>query len=191
MRVSLAKSLSRLSAMALFGVALAAAASAIDAGKSRISATFRQMNAPVEGRFDGLSGDIVFDPKKPAAAHARIEIDTAGFDVGAPEYNDELRAQEWLDTATHPKARFISTRVIVTGPNRFEASGKLSLKGKTSEIRIPFIQRLAGNIWIYEGEFALSRKFYSIGSPAWDKTVDDRVVVKFHIVTAPRQPNSK
>lgn len=186
-----AKLLSCLGGMTLFAVTLTVAASAIDTGKSQITATFRQMNVPVEGRFSGFSGNIVFDSKKPAAASARIEIDTASFDVGAPEYNDELRAKEWLDTSTYPKASFVSARVIATGPNRFEASGKLSLKGKTSEIKIPFIQRLEGNTWIYEGQFSLSRKFYSIGSSAWDKTVDDQVVVKFRIVTVPKQPTPK
>lgn len=186
MKVSLAKLLSPVAAMALFTIATNVAASTIDADKSQITATFRQMNVPVEGRFTGIRGNIVFDPRKPATASARIEIDTASFDVGAPEYNDELRAKEWLDSSTHPKASFVSTRVIATGPSRFEADGRLSLKGKTSEMKIPFHQRLEGSSWIYEGEFPLSRKFYSIGGPAWDKTVDDQVVVKFRIVTIPK-----
>lgn len=186
MKVSLARLLSPVAAMALFAIAMNVTASTIDADKSQITAAFRQMNVPVEGRFTGIRGNIVFDPRKPATASARIEIDTASFDVGAPEYNDELRAKEWLDSSTHPMASFVSTRVIATGPSRFEADGKLSLKGKTSEIKIPFHQRLEGSSWIYEGEFSLSRKFYSIGGPAWDKTVDDQVVVKFRIVTIPK-----
>ena len=188
MKTSLAK---RLAALALFAVTLSVAANTIDATKSQITATFRQMNVPVEGRFSGFSGNIVFDPKKPTTAQARIEIDTASFDVGAPEYNDELRAKEWLDTSTYPKASFVSSRVIGTGPNRFEAIGKLSLKGKTSEIKVSFTQRLEEKITIYEGEFPLSRKSYSIGSSAWDKTVDDQVVVKFRILTVSKQTNPK
>lgn len=184
-------SLSHLSAMALFAVTLNASANSIDAGKSQITASFRQMNVPVEGRFTGFSGNIVFDSKKLSAAQARIEIDTASFDVGAPEYNDELRAKEWLDSSTHPKASFVSTRVSASGPSRFEASGKLSLKGKTSDIKIPFTQRLEGDTWIYQGEFPLSRKSYSIGGPAWDKTVDDQVVIKFRIVTVPKPSKPK
>lgn len=191
MEASRAKFLSRLGAMVLFAAPLTVAANTIDTDKSQITATFRQINVPVEGRFHGFSGNIVFDPKKPVAASARIEIDTSSFDVGAPEYNDELRAKEWLDTSTNPKASFISTRVNVTGPNRFEVSGKLSLKSKTSEIRIPFIHRLDGNTRVYEGEFPLSRTSYSIGGAAWDKTVDDQVVVKFRIVTIPQKPNPK
>lgn len=191
MKASLVKLLSPVAAMALFAITTNIAASFIDSGKSQITATFRQMNVPVEGRFTGISGNIVFNPKRPATAQARIEVDTASFDVGAPEYNDELRAKEWLDSSIYPKASFISTRVIAIGPNRFEASGKFSLKGKTSETKIPFTQRLEGNIWIYEGEFPLSRKFYSIGGPAWDKTVDDQVVVRFRIVTIPKQSNPK
>lgn len=190
MKASLVKLLSPVAALALFAITTNSAADTIDAGKSQITATFRQMNVPVEGRFSVFNGNIVFDSKKPAGASARIDIDTASFDVGAPEYNDELRAKEWLDSSTHPKASFVSTRVTVIGPNRFEASGKLSLKGKITDIQIPFSQRREGNTWIYDGEFPLSRKFYSIGGAAWDKTVDDQVVVKFRIVTIPK-PNPK
>jgi len=183
MKTPLANFVSHLCAMALFATTLTVAASSIDAGKSQITVTFRQMNVPVEGRFNAFSGDIVFDPKKASAGQARIEIDTASFDVGAPEYNAELRAKEWLDTSTYPKASFVSARVIAAGPNRFEASGRLSLKGKTSEIKVSFRQRLEAKATIYEGEFPLSRKAYSIGGPGWDKTVEDQVVVKFRIVT--------
>ena len=183
MHVSPTNLLSRLGAMVLFATTLTVAASSIDTSKSQITVTFRQMNVPVEGRFSAFSGNIIFDSKKPATAHARIEIDTASFDVGAPEYNDELRAKEWLDTSAHPKASFVSLRVTGAGPNRFEASGRLTLKGKTSEIKVSFTQRLEAKAAIYEGEFPLSRKAYSIGGPSWDKTVEDQVVVKFRIVT--------
>lgn len=183
MQASFANFIARLGALPLFATTLTVAASNIDAGKSQITAAFRQMNVPVDGRFTTFSGNIVFDPKKASAGRARIEIDTASFDVGAPEYNDELRAKEWLDTSTYPKASFVSSRVTGAGPNRFEASGRLSLKGKISEIKVSFSQRFEGKAAVFEGEFPLSRKTYSIGGPAWDQTVADQVVVKFRIVT--------
>lgn len=184
MKVMLPNLFSRLGGMALFAASLTVAASSIDVGQSQITATFRQMNVPVEGTFSTFSGNIVFDPQRAAASRARIEIDTTSFDVGAPEFNDELRAKEWLDTATHPKASFVSSRVTALGQNRFEVTGKLTLKGKTLEIKVPFTLRTEDSVSIYEGEVPLSRKTYSIGSADWEKTVDDKVVVKFRIAAA-------
>ena len=158
-------------------------AAAIDTRNSEIIATFRQMNVPVDGRFTRVGGTIEFAPDKPASARADIEVDTASFDVGAPEYNDELRQKEWLDSATYPRARFVTTRVTSTGRDRFEALGTLTLKGKTQELRVPITRRRVGALHIYEGEVPISRKAFGIGGASWDDTVADQVVVKFRIVS--------
>lgn len=172
-----------ISAAVLTAITLVAAAGAIDPGKSEVTATFRQMNAPVEGRFQSVRGIVDFNPKNPARAHARIEIDTASLDVGAPEYNDELRKKEWLDVATYPRASFVATRVRTLDKARFQATGKLTLKGKTQEISVAIAHRDDDGKQIYEGEFPISRKAFALGGADWDSTVADRVIVKFRIVS--------
>lgn len=186
MKFSVAKAASRLSAATLVAVTLAvvAAAISVDVRKSQITATFRQMNVPVEGRFMIFRGSIDFDPKNAAAGKARIEVDTASFDVGAAEYNEQLHGQEWFDTPTYPKASFVSSHVAPAGPNRFEVRGRFTLKDKTQKIKVAFTQRFEGGVQVYEGEFPLSRKMYSIGSADWDETLEDKVIVKFKITTA-------
>ncbi len=165
-------------------LAAVAAASDVDATKSGITATFRQMNVPVEGGFKIFRGAIDFDPGNLKTAHARIEIDTASFNLGAPEYEEELRGKEWFDAQTYPKASFVSSSVVAVGGNRYEARGRLTLKGKTQELKVPFAIRSDGGARIFEGELPISRKAYVIGSAIWDDTLDDRVIVKFRIATA-------
>ena len=170
-------------AIAFVVVGARADAAAIDARKSEITATFRQMNVPVDGRFTRVRGKIEFAPDRPAAARAEIEVDTASIDVGAPEYNDELQQKEWFDSATYPRARFVTTRVTSTGRDRFDAVGTLTLKGKAQKLRVPIARRRVGGEHIYEGEVPISRKAFGIGGAAWDDTVADRVIVKFRIVS--------
>jgi len=165
-------------------LAAAAATSGIDATRSRVTATFRQMNVPVEGGFKIVRGTIDFDPKNLKAARARIEIDTASFDLGAPEYEAELHGKEWFDTQAYPKASFVSSSVSAVGPNRFEAKGKFTLKGKTQEIKVPFTVRSDGGARVFEGDLPISRKAFEIGSAEWDGTLEDKVVVKFRVTTA-------
>jgi polyisoprenoid-binding protein YceI len=187
MNAAIARYLSSLSAVVLAAAMLAAAAaeaSEIDVTKSQVTAIFRQMNVPVEGRFKVFRGSIDFDPKKLTAARARLEIDTASFDLEAPEYEDELRGKEWFDTPAFPKASFVSSGVIALGPDRFEARGRFTLKGKTQEIKVPFTMRSDGGARVFEGELSLYRKMYAIGSAEWDGTLEDKVVVKFRVTTA-------
>ena len=186
MNAAVARYLSRLSAVVLAAATLAAVAEAseIDVTKSQVTATFRQMNVPVEGRFKVFRGTIDFDPKKLTAARARLEIDTASFDLGAPEYEDELHGKEWFDTPAFPKASFVSSGVTALGENRFVAKGKFTLKGKTQEIKVPFTMQSDGGARVFEGELSLYRKMYAIGSAEWDGTLDDKVIVKFRVTTA-------
>lgn len=154
------------------------------APKSDLTATFRQMGVPVEGRFTALRGSVAFDAARPAAASARLEVDTASFDLGADEYNEEVRGKEWFDSATHPRATFVAARVAVAGPDRFTAEGIFTLKGRTQPLSVPFVQRRAAGARSYEGEFTLSRKAFGIGDAKWDHVLEDPVVVRFRIVTA-------
>ena len=142
------------------------------------------MNVPVEGLFKIARGTIDFDPRNLKAARARIEIDTASFDLGAPEYEAELRGKEWFDAHDYPKASFVSSGVTAVGENRFEARGKLTLKGKTQEIKVPFTLRSESGARVFEGELPVSRKAYAIGGAEWDDTLDDKVIVKFRVTIA-------
>jgi len=151
--------------------------------RSELSATFRQMGVPVEGRFTSFRGGVQFDPARPAAAQARLEVDTASFDLGGAEYNEEVRGKEWFDSAAHPRAVFVSTRVVADGPGRLVADGTLTLKGRSQPLRVPIEVATGAGTRTYTGQFALSRKAFGIGDPGWEDTLEDAVVVRFRIVT--------
>lgn len=178
---------SRLVALALiltaWPLAALAASLDIDPKKSQLTAVFRQMNVPVEGRFASFQGSVEFDPARPQAARAQMDIDTASFDVGAAEYNDALHDKEWFDTRNHPKARFVLSRMSPVAANRFEAIGTLTLKGASQQVTIPFVHRRVHGVDEFEGQVPISRKAYRIGSAEWDDTLEDRVIVKFRLVT--------
>lgn len=170
----------------LGGLAAATAAIAalgIDTARSELTATFRQMNVPIEGRFRSFRGTVAFDPARPDAAAARLEVSTASFGIGAPEYDGEIRGKAWLDAAAHPQARFVSQSVRAAGGDRYVAQGTLDLKGRSVPIQVPFTVRTQEGRRIFEGAFPISRKAFGIGDPAWDDVLEDEVVVKFRIVT--------
>lgn len=176
----LRRMLPMLAAIALLGGTLM---NNVSAARSEVRATFTQMSVPIEAEFRAFEGAVAFDPKHPDAAKAKIEIDTASFDIGSPEYNDEVRKKEWFDSAAYPRATFVSSKVTRIGVNRYLARGTLTLKGKAAEIEVPFTLFRGQSGWFYQGEFPVSRKSWSIGDKDWDPVLDDRVVVAFRIAT--------
>ncbi|HUR40040.1 MAG TPA: cytochrome b/b6 domain-containing protein [Verrucomicrobiae bacterium] len=167
----------------VIGPLLGAAAGNVNTARSELTATFRQMNVPVEARFTAFRGSVTFDPAAAGKAAASLEVDTASFDIGEDEYNAEARGKEWLDAAAHPRATFVSDKVVSTGRDQHTASGTFTLKGKAMPLSVPFTLRRKDGLRTYDGQFSISRKDYAIGGKAWDGVLEDAVVVRFRIVT--------
>jgi polyisoprenoid-binding protein YceI len=163
-------------------VAGAAGTAQIDAGKSSIIATFRQENVPVDAPFKRFSGHIDYDPNQPNASKAAIEVTTASIDLGSEDYNSEVRQKAWLDSGTYPTATFISTAVKPGAAGHFDASGVLTLKGKTQTLSVPVSVAKSGTATSFDGELTISRAYFGIGDKDWNDVLDDKVRVKFHII---------
>ena len=156
----------------------------VDPAKSSITATFTQMNVPVDGSFKTFTGSISYDAAKPENSSAELSVDTASFDLGDEDYNAEVRKKEWFDSKAHPKATFKSTAIRALGPNKFEATGTLTLKGKTQTVKTPISVKTAAKLNTFSGELPISRTAFAMGDPEWNEVLEDKVIVKFVFVAA-------
>lgn len=164
---------------AMSGLLMAAQLNVGPASKSTLTATFKQAGVEVESPFTSFKGVINYDPKNVAVATASIEVDMASLDLGDPAYSAELRKKSWFDTTAFPKGVFRSTAIKPVNAGRFDATGSLTIKGKVLTIVVPVTVNATGTA--FDGSFAISRKAFGIGDPVWEKTVDDKVTVKFHL----------
>lgn len=163
-------------------VAAIAAADRLIDPKSKISATFTVEKVPVEAPFNKFSGRIDYDPANPAAAKGSLEVQTASLDIGAADYNEEVQGKKWFDVAHFPKGKFVSTAVVAKGPGKLQATGNLTLKGKTAPITVLITVSKAGTLTQFDGAFDISRKAYGIDDPQWNEVLEDNVKVKFRLL---------
>ncbi|GGC15476.1 hypothetical protein GCM10007205_25530 [Oxalicibacterium flavum] len=173
-----------LAGLALALPVLAATALKADAAKSKVTITFKQMNVPVDAQFRKFTADIAYDAAKPDASKANVEIDVASFDLGDPDYNKEVQKKEWFNTAQHPKATFVSTQIKPGAANKLDVSGKLTIKGKTTDVSFPLTVGKDGAAQVFEGTLPIKRLTYGIGDGEWKDTsiVADEVTIKFRVV---------
>lgn len=173
-------------ALTISSFALAAALK-LDPAKSSVTAGFKQMNVPVEGKFKKFSAQIDYDSTKPAAAKANVEIDIASFDLGEAQYNKEVQKKEWFDAAKFPKATFVSSAIKPAAGGTLDVVGKLSIKGKSADVHFPLTVKKEGASQIFEGKLPIKRLAFNIGEDDWKDTsmVADEVVITFRIVTNP------
>jgi len=154
--------------------------------QSAISFEFRQMGVPVAGGFKRFTPQMVFDPARPEAASARIEIDLASIDAGSVEADEESAGKLWFNRSAYPKAQFISSQVRPLGNNRYEMRGTLTLKGKSRDLIVPVTFTPGKNAATFDGAFVLKRLEFGIGEGMWADvaTVANEVQVKFRIAAS-------
>lgn len=162
--------------------------------KSSVSFTYKQSEIAMEGKFRKLTAKIAFDPAKAASASTQIDIDLNSIDAGSSEADEEAAGKLWFNSKLFPVAKFGSTGVKALGGNRFEAIGKLTIKGKTTDVMAPFTFRqesIAGKpVAVFEGMFVIKRLEYAIGEGIWAdvSAVANEIPVKFRITAVAVNP---
>ncbi|SFV06608.1 YceI family protein [Pseudoduganella namucuonensis] len=174
--------------VSLLGLSLAAGAAVLktDPAKSSVSATFKQMNVPVEAKFKKHNIVIDYNAATPDASKATVDIDTASLDLGDADMNKEVAKKEWFNSAQFPKASFASTAIKSAGAGKLTVSGKLTIKGKVADVSFPLAVKTEGKNQVFEGALPIKRLAFNIGEGEWKDTgmVADEVTIKFHVVAA-------
>lgn len=174
------------------GVLLAGAASSapaqaapLNASKSMLTATFKQMNVPVDGKFNKMTASVQFDPANLPASKAQFDVDVASFDLGSAEYNDQVAGKDWFDAKDFPRASFVSTSIKAGVNGAYAVAGTLTIRGKSMNVVIPVQYRKDGAEQVFDGMLPIKRLQYGIGQGEWRDTslVADDVQLKFHIVS--------
>ena len=169
----------------LLGVALVANAAPLktDVAHSSVSAVFKQMDVPVESSFKRFDARIDYDAAHPDKASARVDIDTASFDMGQADYNKEIAKKEWFNSAQFPKASFVSSSIKPVGTGKLNVTGKLTIKGKTLEVSFPLSVKPEGGKQVFEGQLPIKRRVFNVGEGEWQDTsiVADDIVIKFRV----------
>lgn len=161
----------------------AAEFSQVQADKSTLTFAYKQMGVAMDGRFRKFTAKISFDPAKATAAHAQIEVNPADIDTGLSDADSELLGKKWFNTRAFPGAQFVSSSVKPLGGNRYEALGKLTIKGRAQDVTAIFTFKQEGSAGIFDGAFTLQRLDYAIGEGEWAdvSAVANEVRIMFHI----------
>ena len=167
---------------------VAAAAQGVLVDKSEIRFVSKQMGVNVEGRFRKWKANIAFDPQDPAHSKAEVDIDLGSIDLASEDSDAEMKGKVWFDTVHFPTAKFVSSAIRATGPDRFEIAGTLTIKGITRDAVVPIaLSRNAAGNSVAEGTFTVKRLAFHVGEGEWadPATVADDVQVRVRMVLAP------
>ncbi len=169
----------------LLSVSLCVQAQNVVLDKSEIRFISKQMGVNVEGKFRKFKANIVFDTKNLAASKAEFEIDLNSIDLASDEADTEAKRKLWFNTEIFPSAKFVSTAIKDLGGDRFEVTGKITIKGTSKDLTLPVVlKRDAQGQQTAEGSFTLKRLDFKLGEGPWAdlETVANDVLVRARMV---------
>lgn len=155
----------------------------VQPNQSTLTFAYKQMGVPLEGKFNKFAAQVSFDPAKLAQARARIDVTLASIDTGSSDADEAVAGKLWFNTQTYPLASFVSNGVRQLAGNGYQATGKLSIKGRTLDVTAPVTYSASGNKAIFDGSFNIRRTDFAIGEGEWRDlgTVADDIQIKFHL----------
>ena len=154
----------------------------VDSG-SKVRFVIKNFGIKTGGTFEGLAGNIHFDPTNLSASSFEVSVDTKTVDTDLEARDNHLRKPEYFDVEKYPTLNFKSTKITKTNkPEYLYIFGNLTIKGITKEVKFPFTATSKGDDYLFEGEFIINRKDFGVGgnsfSMADELTVELSVIAK-------------
>jgi polyisoprenoid-binding protein YceI len=157
----------------------------LDPAKSSLEIQFVQAGAQNKGKFAKFQTTLDFSPDAAQAGKLDVVVDVNSIDTGDKERDDTLRGADLLSVAKFPQAHFTSTQITKTASG-FDAVGKLTLRGVTKDIHIPFTFKSADAGYL-TGKTTIKRLDFGVGQGDWKSTewVGSDVVVTYSLRLVP------
>lgn len=130
--------------------------------KSAVKFVIKNFGVNTGGDFKGLQGAITWDAAAPEKGVFDISIDAATVNTNIDSRDEHLRKEEYFNVQQFPKITFKSDMIKKSGKS-FTVYGKLSIKGTTKDISIPFTATEKDGGYLFEGSFSINRKDYKVG----------------------------
>jgi len=96
------------------------------------------------GRLHIAKGWLRFDPDDWSRSATELDIDLASLDLGEADWNKAVLGGSYLDSAGARYAHFISTSVERKDGDNGVLRGKLTLRGVTRDVELPFSANRVG-----------------------------------------------
>jgi len=142
----------------------------------------------LEGRFNDWDAEILFGPEALAKSKVRVSIAIKSVTSGDAQRDESLTGPDWFDAGPNPRAIFAADRFEKTGEDRYVAHGKLTLRGKTRPLDLPFKLKIDGDKARMSGVTTLDRTAFGVGQGEWQATDQIPANVKVSVqLTATRR----
>ena len=143
--------------------------------KSSIDFKIKNAGFTVDGSFGGLTSSIKFDGNNYLKAFIEASVDVNTINTGIDLRNMHLKKEEYFNATGFPKINLKSTSFTKEKDGTFKGVFKLTMKGVTKDVVIPFLYTESGITASIKASFKINRRDYNVGESSW--TMSDDVTI--------------
>ena len=135
----------------------------VDAARSKLGFTVSWSGQPFNATFKSWKANIDFDPADLAHSQADVTIDIASETSDDAETDEGVKGAQGFQASQFATARFQTMSIAHKSGNDYIAQGKLTLRGVTKQVALPFTLTIAGNGAHMVGSTQVSRMDFGVG----------------------------
>jgi polyisoprenoid-binding protein YceI len=149
---------------------------------STVTFVIKNAGLKVDGKLEGLQTTIKFDSQNLATSSIEASLETTTINTDNKTRDGHLRKEDYFNVAKYPKMSIKSVSFSKDGNNgnTYKGKFKLTIKGVTKEIEIPFSYIENGNAATLKGSFTINRLDYTVGGNSW--VMADNVIISLNIL---------
>ncbi len=133
------------------------------------SITFKIKNAglTVNGSFSGLTADIKLDAATYALGYIEASVDVSTINTGIDLRDRDLKKENYFNVAKYSKISMKSTLIGKEKDGTYRGYFKLTIKGVTKDVVMPFSYNESSSTAVFKGSFKINRRDYTVGGNSW------------------------
>ncbi len=168
----------------------------IDQAHTTVNFSVDHFFSAVLGQFQGFEGTFIFDSENLKGSSFAFTIDVTSVNTDSDKRDNHLQSKDFFNAKEYPEMTFTSTKIEKVSGDNYMASGKLTIRDVTKDVKLPF--KITGEmqhpmmkgttILGLEFKYTLDRTEYGVGTGDWAATavVGDEVEI-----TIPMELNHK
>ena len=153
---------------------------AID-GKSSVKFTIKNFGIGVTGTFNGVEGEIIFDPKQIEEAYFKVVVRAKTVNTGNEMRDGHLQGEDYFDAVHYPRITIESTKITIVPGKGYMLIGKLTIKNHTEDVNFPFTAEPSGDGYLFTGNFNITRRLFGGGGFS---TLSEKVDITLSVIAA-------
>ena len=148
------------------------------------SINFKIKNAgfTVDGAFSGLSGKIIFDASKGFGNSIDASIDAKTINTGNGTRDGHLKKTDYFDVVNFPTIKMKASLFGKEANGDFRGYFKLTLKGQTKDILVPFSFIEKDGKATLKGTFTINRLDFDVGESSM--ILSNNVVITIEVIAS-------